>query len=431
LQQRFEEAQRLSGRALPDFRTIHLVLSECLKADPGNLLYVDAMLANLRKRDAAAPQRSWISRWFGGWSRPKAGAPTTGKGPVANAPDSAGPKANLQMLIDAGDALWEGPLNAATLGQLAEAAGECGFDEAELRYLTAAREVSCDDPQTLRRLARMLTRQGRFEEAVGTWSALHQRIPADSETAQALDDLRMPSARAVEFSSANPAPNQLSSEAESLIKQARSLQLGGDFAAAEELLTRAQAASGGDLAVLHLREELRLLQSEHRLAIARRRAASDPHPKTESLLLRLADEHNRLEIEIWNLRAERLPATAEVRVELARRLKRIGNFSGAIQRLAEAQKLSPGNPEMLIVMGECWQHLRQFDKALHFYEQAVARSKSLAPTDEVRKLAGYRAGALSAALGQADPAIGFFESVVAADPEFKDARERLDKLRAN
>src|SRR5262245_1304767 len=406
LQQRFEEAQRLSGRALPDFHQIHLVLSECLKADPGNLLYVDAMLANLRKRDAAAPRRSWLSRWFGGWSRSKAGAPTTEKGLASSAPDMAGPNANRQILIDAAEVLWPGPLNAATLEQLAEAAGECGFDETELRYLTAAREVSSDDPETLRRLARMLTRQGRFEEATEAWSALHERMPTDSEAAQALDDLRMPSARAVEFSTANPAPKQLSSEAESLIKQARSLQLGGDFAAAEELLTRAQAASGGDLAVLHLREELRLLQSEHRLAIARRRAACDPHPKTETLLLRLADEHNRLEIDIWNLRAERLPAAADVRVELARRLKRVGNFSGAIQRLAEAQRMSPGNPETLIMMGECWQHLRQFDKALQFYEQAVARSKSLAPSDEIRKLAGYRAGLLSAALGQADPAIG-------------------------
>jgi tetratricopeptide (TPR) repeat protein len=204
-----------------------------------------------------------------------------------------------------------------------------------------------------------------------------------------------------------------------------------DFVTAEDCLTRAQSAAGGDLGVLKLREDLRLLQSEHHLAVARRRAKCDPHPKSESVSARLMEEHTRLEIDIWNLRAERLPAEADVRVELARRLKKVGNFSGAIQRLAEAQKIAPTNPEVLMVLGECWQHLRQFDKALHFYEQAVAKSKSFGPAEEVPKLARYRAGILCAAMGQRDQARDYFEAVLAADPGFKDARERLDKLRPN
>ena len=58
-------------------------------------------------------------------------------------------------------------------------------------------------------------------------------------------------------------------------------------------------------------------------------------------------------------------------------LKRAGNYSGAIQRLEEAHALAETRAdkslaaEVLLELGECWQHLRQFGKALEFYRQAV------------------------------------------------------------
>ena len=51
LQQRYEEAQRLSSLSEPDFRKIHELLAECLHVDAGNTLYLDAIVANLRRRD--------------------------------------------------------------------------------------------------------------------------------------------------------------------------------------------------------------------------------------------------------------------------------------------------------------------------------------------------------------------------------------------
>src|SRR5207244_839486 len=64
LQQGYEEAQRLSAQSRPDFRRIHELLAECLRADPGNILYLDALFANLRRREAAGGE-SWWSRLWG------------------------------------------------------------------------------------------------------------------------------------------------------------------------------------------------------------------------------------------------------------------------------------------------------------------------------------------------------------------------------
>ena len=293
---------------------------------------------------------------------------------------------------------------------------------ARSKSIAAAREIVPDDVETLRKLARALTRQGRFEDSLGPWFAVLALQPNDSEAERAIEDLR----------DSRRADEQLVSgeleglnDAGALLQRAQSLQESGNFAAAEQCLVQAQAASGGDLGVLVLREELRMRQSEQRLAIAQRRAASDPHSKAQALVGRLAEEHNRLEIEILNARAERLPGDALVRIELAQRLKRAGNFSGAIHRLDEALRLHPGESAVLVELGECWQHLRQFAKALDFYEQSAAKVDS---PGELQKLAHYRGGVLAAALGQSDVAREHFRAVLAADPGYKDARERLDKL---
>jgi len=200
---------------------------------------------------------------------------------------------------------------------------------------------------------------------------------------------------------------------------------------AEEVLTKLQSAGGGDLRLLEQREKLQLAKGAQRLAIARRWKDFDEHPKAQTLVAQLEAEQQRLEVEIWNLRTERMPKDWSVRLELARRLKQVGNFSGAIQRLEEVQRLKVNHPGAFIELGECWQHLRQFEKALKLYEKAIAKAQPLSLNDEMLKLARYRAGVLAAALGQREFARQNLREIVAVDPAYKDAQQRLDKLGSN
>src|SRR5262249_49266333 len=144
------------------------------------------------------------------------------------------------------------------------------------------------------------------------------------------------------------------SDAAALVRHAQSLRDVGDFAGAERCLAQAQAVTGADLSVLVLREDLRIRHSQQRLEGAKRGTESDLDHRAQRLLERMTDEHKRLEIEIFNARAERLPAEAAVRVELARRLKIARNFSGAVQRLEEVLRLRPGDAEAFLELGECW-----------------------------------------------------------------------------
>jgi tetratricopeptide (TPR) repeat protein len=273
---------------------------------------------------------------------------------------------------------------------------------------------------------------------VGPWFAVLALQP-DAEANQAVEDLKR-AAHASEI----PAPTgggdaQQPVQVDSSLAVAAALRSQGRLAAAEHHLTQAQHAAGGDLRILTLREDLRLAHSQERLAIARARALTDPHPKAQALVGRMEQEHNRLEIDILHVRSERHPDDGPLRLELARRLKLAGNYSGAIQRLEEALADPTLAAEANLELGECWQHLRQYDKAREFYQRAIGQADHAEASLRAGKASAdlppqplsaalYRLGVLATAMNDPHEARAVLGRLVAIDPNYKDARQRLDKL---
>src|SRR4029453_15740543 len=120
LQQQYEQAQQLLTQPRPGFRRVHELLAECVRADPGNILYLDALLANLKKREAAK-RRSWwhkiVHAWAQGANRQE--QVITAQFPAADDGYSA--------LTGAGEALWNQPKDQNLLRGLAPAAAGCDF----------------------------------------------------------------------------------------------------------------------------------------------------------------------------------------------------------------------------------------------------------------------------------------------------------------
>jgi hypothetical protein len=130
LSQRYDEAQRLAAREPTDFAQVHDLLAECLRADPGNILYLDALFANLRRWQPPA-KRSWFSGWFSG--RGQAAAPS--KEPVPSTQYSvlstSLPQA-IALIRRAPDLLLATPRDPVVLRDLALACETCDLPEAEL-----------------------------------------------------------------------------------------------------------------------------------------------------------------------------------------------------------------------------------------------------------------------------------------------------------
>jgi tetratricopeptide (TPR) repeat protein len=414
LQQRYEEAIRLMSQQPVDRSRALALLAECLRTDPGNILYLEALLANLRQNPRPAGR---IAGWLAKWG-------SAGRKKLGGNENPAGTGGAWNLLCRAPEILLQRFDDPPTLRSLAAACAACDLDQAELRYLFSAREAAPNDPLTLRMLAQALTRQGRFDEGLAAWRTLFELAP-DQEAERAIEDLRPAHDDRADATGIEGEPGGVGH-----LQLARRLRSEGKLLAAEHHFAQAQAAAGGDLEIRHEREELRLQRADQQLAVARRRALADAHPKAQALVASLEAEHNRHQIEILNLRCERFPRDMSLRMELARCLKRAGNYSGAIQRLEEARSDPALAAAVLLEMGECWQHLRQFDKALGLYLQAIAAAeRGEQPQPLVAAL--YRGAVLAAAMNQPNEARQCLTRLVAIEPGYKDARERLDNLPAN
>ena len=212
---------------------------------------------------------------------------------------------------------------------------------------SAARELAPDDPETLRMLRPALTRQGRFEEAVGPWFAV-AAATGDAEAAQAdRGSARIARGRGNREEAAGP----------------RSLGW------READLTDARAAQ----------KTLRLARSA-----AADRAGSPPRapamhiPRRKSLVGRFEAEHNSAGNRYLQLRGLSAGRPMwQVRMELAQRLKQAGNYQrGDPATGGGADAFGRDDTAVLVELGENWQHLRQFAKALDYYQQAIAVAES-------------------------------------------------------
>lgn len=417
LQKLWEEARGLMVRAgsisgRKSAERIHELLVECVANDPGNTVYLDALLMHLRiLRQFPKSKWWWLQFRFFASS--------------ADDFDLPGPSEILGFL----QGLKAVPDKSypTCLQRLAQACAQHAFSASEVRYLREALHFDPDNCAILIKLARSLIRQGRFDESRSVIMRVQAISGESSDVKELLTLLDGPTASSTpRKDEPSESGRQHTSAPEFLTLAAEHAQL-CEFDEAEAAAAKALSLSGGDLAVREQVEDISLARLKNNVAIARRLVEHDPSPAHQQTLRQWEEELGRLELATLNARSERFPQDAGLKLEVAIRLKRAGNYSGAIQRLEEIAADHSQRPNVLLQLGECWQHLRQFEKALGFYSQSIAAAESRGQP-EALKLALYRAGFLAAAMQRTVEAKTWFQQIVSLDSEFKDARQRLREL---
>jgi tetratricopeptide (TPR) repeat protein len=473
LQQCYDHAKKLMAQPKYDFDYANTSLTECITSDPGNLVYVEAFFENLAKKYDNNKKGAKLQLFLNRSPFKKA---------LAN-------KQWLEVLKTGPEILKVNPWDSATLRGMAEACEHLQLSEVELRYLKNALDGNPKDAEVNRHCARSLARMGQYDQAIACWARVSEIKRNDPEAQKMIGDLQIEKtkwkfgmlspddrnkrAAAGQGSAAKPASKptdemkvsrpsaaeaslevDTSTPAEESPKK-REIQLTpsqrleqaiqndptiienylelatvyadeGRLADAEKTLQKGLAASGNELRVRERLEEVHVLRVKQQLAIAERRAKADATEAAKELMKQLRENLNRVELEMFGHRAQRYPAEAHWKLELGIRLKRAGNFSEAIKRLAEIGSESDLAAAATLEMGESWQHLRQYPRALQAYRQATELAEKQANADQL-KLALYRGGVLGAAMG--DPAGGeMLGRLVTLDSDYRDAKERLARL---
>ena len=459
LQECYAHALELMEQPGYDIDRAHDLLTECVIHDPGNLLYVNALLENLGRKHHDDKQS-------------RQGHIYTAKGNLNKAISTR----NWRHVLRLGpELLKHNPWDIAVLRAMARACEAERYSRAEVRYLQNALETAPEDAELNRRAAQLLVKLERFDEAIDCWRRVEDADPHDIEASRMIATLTLDKTRHQSSSeegeeevveenkqSAEPVlssatgddggehhPPEEKKEPRKLVLTRRQeldqaianspendeayLQLAeyhlseGRTYDAQRTLQKALSISK-DPDVLNRVEDVNMLRAKEHAEIAEQRAAEEGTTEAREQAEKLREEQARLEFEIYKSRCERAPDDHSLQFELGVRLKRLGNFRESLDRLKAGLEVPEHRATASLEIGEILQRYQQFPKALQCYRQAAQLAAGEPSAADCRKRALYRAGALATTMKLTDSARQYLKELVTMDPEYLDAKPRLDKL---
>jgi tetratricopeptide (TPR) repeat protein len=413
----------------------------CVLGDPGNAVYLQALLAALKKKFGAKKSGGLSSLW------------------------SAGSRAGLKKL--AASAQWReilkqglailksNPADHGCLLAMAEACGNLMMVDTQAVYLRAALDASPLDAEVNRQCARFAANQGQFDQAIECWRRISKLKGIAEEAEKEIARLSVektivagqgmtgrpaagaavkpgaaaaagPAAAGDKLAALKRAIQENPTVIEPYLELADLLEKEATIDDAEKVLTKALAASGNDIKVREHLEDRQLRWARQRVMVAEKRLEGEDTPEGRGLVERLKATQLKQEIEIYAARCSRYPENIGWKYELAMRLKAVGNFAEAIRHFQEVLQDPRRKGAVSLELGECFQKIKQYQLAMRNYQTAV---ELLTDREmELRKRALYRAGVLAAGLEDMDAAQKHLSTLAGLDYGYRDVAQRLDKL---
>lgn len=416
LQMAFERAQQLKNGSTAEREEACELFRKCFAADPGNLIYAQSWLSAIEEFRRAIKGKSPnpLKSFF-----------------LARAVKKAKTHRQWPQVIELASLhLANDNRSLRFIEDLSEACLELGHDHVAILLLRRATEIDVEGEQNFRRLACALESVGDLAGARQFWLRVRELCPGDDQAARGL--------RAVEqgqggnIGPENPQDEIAASatgtpqSVEECLQQVEELVSNGRFEKADEHLRRAVSLHGSEIRLQERLEQLLIDQVQYEIVVAESRLEENRTPESHSLLDGLRSELNRREIDFYAIRSQRHPEQSQLKLELGLRLKRAGIYAEAIAELVDLLEDRKLGGVASVETGECWQGLRQFDRALNFYRDAM---KKCPDSNECFQRSRYRAAVLLEAMGNLQQAESLLEEVVRTDSNYKDAASRLDKIK--
>lgn len=439
LQKLFEHANRAMGQDNFDYAT--KLLTDCVLGDPGNILYLQSFLGNLRKKYA-----------------------NNKKGAMAAYLRTAGTRAVVQkaamqknwdqVLKNGLEILKLNPWDSGTLVHLSQVADAQEHDDIELTYLKAAYDADSDDLDILRRCARAMAERKIFGQALFLWHRVEQLRPKDEEAKKAIADLAVeqtisqgryeekvagkPNAAASEAPKDDRRVDETDEERLMRLIRKSPTELGRyfelaslfakdeQFEKAEKVLLQADKTVPGNAEVRERLEDLQLTILRNRVTQAQARVEQNSTPEAERQCKLLERQLVERELQNAKNRCERFPNTHRFRYEYALRLQQCGQFKEAIPELQRAKTDPRCKGVCNLSLGQCFEKVGQAGLAFEHY---VAASEDISDQQmEQKKLALYSAGTTAIALQKREQATRYLSSLAGLDYGYRDVASLLDKL---
>jgi tetratricopeptide (TPR) repeat protein len=429
LEKVFEVASKkaASSTAAGDFDYVSELMGQCVAGDPGNAAFVKAYVENLQKKYADNRKGASLAQFK------ELGARNAVKKAVAQEQWD-------EVILQGIKVLAVNPWDMHSLLAMSKAANKSGDRDCELVYLEAALKGSPNDANCNRLYAIAMTDRNLIDQAITFWHRVEKVRPSDEEPKRAIASLTVQKQRSSgkyddddddtrrskvktqqqqELTAEQQLQRKIRNEPDKMANYLELAQFYSNddrFAEAEKLLAKAYELSNGDNDVREKWEDSQIRGLRQKIA-----QAKDPEVKKK-----LQAEYFEKDTRFYQARVERYPNNLLFKYELGYRLMKTRRYAEAIRELQTAKNDPRRRGMCMLVLGECFQQIKQYRLAMRHYEAAI---QEIADHDgDNKKRAYYLAGRLALALGEVEPAEKHLSALAGLDFTYKDVSKLLDKV---
>lgn len=438
LQQPFERANQMMAKGNHDYA--HELFSQCVIADPGNVVYTQSCLQNLIQKHGGKKKGSM----FG----------LKGLGSKGGAKKAALRKDWMGVIKGGLGVLSKNPWDTATFLSMADACENLGLEDAQLVYLQYALKFNPEDLHINRLCAIALRQRREYAQAIACWQRVLKAKPEDEEANRAIAQIaaeqtiqkggyeKAESSRDVKKgpgSAAGVQRDELSPEQQLLRKiqkdpedraaytELAQLYLKLDrYQPAEKVLAKARQKFPDDVEIMEKFEEIQMRNLREAAEAAEKEAQESGSEDARQKADHLRNELQEKDLEHFEHLVERFPNNLNYRFRLGQRYQSAGRVNDAIKQFQQARNDPRHHGACLLELGKCFYQIKQHKLAASHFGDAI---REISDQDEKnKKEALYLAAKLGLEMKDFETAEQHATALAAMDFGYKDVAELLDKI---
>lgn len=406
---------------------------QCFLGSPGNLLYLQSFVANLRMKYGNNKKGATFAKLKSGTYR------TTLK--------VAENRSKWADVLKAGAELIKlNPWDAAVYYTMGKAALELGYDDTGLALLKHAVECNPNEVEYNRTAATELGKREMFEQAIACLQRILNVKNNDRDASRMMGDLMLQRTmqhmadKKTVLKNAPPSETEKLSEEDQFEKKIRKTPddrdlwidyaeyffQKGNFRKTEDTYRRAIKQFSDDRDLTLRLTEIQKIRARDELLRLKELYAKDPSDELKEKFQKQREIYDEKTLQMIQQRLEINPSGTLIHYDYGIFLMQHGQFKEAIGELQTAQQDDSLKPDCFLAIAQCFEQVKQYKLAMTHYEKAVAAFGEK-KGDSLKKSL-YLAARLAAALGDYPKAEMHASRLAAIDFSYKDVAPLLDKI---
>lgn len=412
------------------------MFSQCVLGNPGNLIYLQSFVANLRLKYGNNKKGAALGKFKGGTQK--------------TAIKVAESRSNWEAVLKAGvELLAINPWNASVFFSMGKAALALGYDETGLALLKHAVDSNPNDVEINRYAAQELGSKEKFEDAIACLQRIINVKPDDRDASRLMGDMMLQrTIKKIEVKkeekdkekaeiSATPTLNaedvfekrirKTPEDRDLWIEYGEYFSQQGNYRKTEDTYRRAVKSLPNDPDLFLRLCEVQKIRAKAELLRFKEQYDKAPSDDLKEKFLQQRKVYDEKNIALIRQRLKMNPNGTLVRYDYGLYLMEHGQFKEAIVELQAAQQDESLKAGCYLAIAQCFQQIKQYKLALVHYEKAITVINQETDAESFKKSL-YLAARLAAGLGDYVKAEQFASRLAAIDFSYKDVGDLLDKI---